>query len=204
MVRVPVGSNQRLFHRSACSFNEDEYLADNPDYVFDCSSMSASRMLFQRANTIKLHYICLYIVERIEMQIAPAIWYSCENSSFGVKQHLLAQYAWNKVNVKTRTGPCLWFCFSRAWNVGRSKHGTRYGSRSVVFYYNLWRGYPLSASWCNMMITSVCWALLGTVTSQISHKHYKWPKMSMWCTFCKFNSLSNGMSIIPKRKRLSF
>ena len=65
MVRVPVGSNQRLFHRSVCSFNEDEYLADNPDYVFDCSSMSASRMLFQRANTIKLHYICLHIVQNM-------------------------------------------------------------------------------------------------------------------------------------------
>jgi len=32
----------------------------------------------------------------------------------------------------------------------------------------------------------------------------RWPKMSMWCTFRRFNSLSNGMSIIPKRKRLSF
>jgi hypothetical protein len=146
MVRVPVGSNQRLFHRSACCINEYECLAENQNYVFECSPMSASWMLFQRANTIKLHYICLH-VERIEMQIAPAIWYSCENSSFGVKQHLLAQYAWNKVNVKTRTGPCLRFCFLRAWNVGRSKHGTHYGSRSVVFCYNLWRGYPLSATW---------------------------------------------------------
>jgi hypothetical protein len=26
----------------------------------------------------------------------------------------------------------------------------------------------------------------------ISHKHYKWPKMPMWCTFWRFNSLSNG------------
>jgi len=28
--------------------------------------------------------------------------------------------------------------------------------------------------------------------------------MSMWCTFRRLNSLSNGMSIIPKRKRSSF
>jgi hypothetical protein len=38
----------------------------------------------------------------------------------------------------------------------------------------------------------------------ISYKHYKWPQMSMWCTVWRFNSLSNGMSIIPKRKKLSF
>ena len=144
MVRVLVGSNQRLFHRSACSINEDEYLAENPDYVFDCSSMSASRMLFQRANTIKLHYICLYIVERIEMQIAPAIWYSCENSSFGVKQHSLAQYAWNKVNVKTRTGPCLWFWF---FTCRERRTLQTWNSLWFTLYYNLWRGYPLSTTW---------------------------------------------------------
>ena len=129
-------------------------------YVFDCSSMSAIRMLFQRANTIKLHYICLYIVERIEMQIAPVIWYSCENSSFGVKQHSLAQYAWNKVNVKTRTGPCLWFCFLRAGNVGRSKHGTRYGSCSVVFIITYGEGIfylPLDVTWWVPLYVEPCW-----------------------------------------------
>jgi hypothetical protein len=37
----------------------------------------------------------------------------------------------------------------------------------------------------------------------ISCKHYKWLKMTMWFPFWRFNSLYNGMSITPKKIKLS-
>ena len=161
MVRVPVGSNQRLFHRSACCINEYECLAENQNYVFECSPMSASWMLFQRANTIKLHYICLH-VERIEMQIAPAIWYSCENSSFGVKQHSLAQYAWNKVNVKkNQTGPCLWFCFfyvQATYDAPNMGLAMVHAQLSPIITYGEGILYlPLDVTWWVPLCVEPCW-----------------------------------------------
>jgi hypothetical protein len=129
-----------------------------------CSIVAACLLAecFQWANTIKLHYICLHIVERIEMQIAPAIWYSCENSSFGVKQHSLAQYAWNKVNVKkNQTGPCLWFCFfyvQATYDAPNMGLAMVHAQLSPIITYGEGILYlPLDVTWWVPLCVEPCW-----------------------------------------------